>query len=358
MTTNRFEIDDTYQPPRGRLTADEDDPEVSVATVAEHAFCARAGLLSQERTEEDWGEEELTFDPLLRYEIDAIRELLCQKFVYWAIYIFALIGTSVVAVRVIPDDGRWRHVGWSLVAMLFLVLAYRIVALTRDLLALLQQRHKALCGVEREFDFSDGSIQTFNWWDVYESGFASEKTRRLWDTECKLKGRPWRILVRGSDYVPVFRTHKTTERLKPQHIVRVMAYCHLVLANLGRASPFGVVLYGDTFVGVAVPNDPQYRSQFHAALVGTRETIRNWEMEGEFPPLPTPRSKCSKCRLAEPRRVEVQRVTRMGDHELDPFILWRSKQRFHCDCGDRFRWKPPHERIKQLLLRSDDEMDS
>lgn len=350
----RFEIEGSEDESRRRqLDARDDDPRVSVSTVAEYVYCARAGLLSHERRSKDRGEEERTYDALPRYEREAIEQAFTRRFKLWFVSLVVFLTVSFVAVWTTPDQGAWRIVAIVIAAMALLALAYRIVGLTQELVVLLWRRHSAFSGVEREFNLDDGEIQPVVWWDFYASGFQSQQLEPMLDEKWKLEGKPWRVLIKGSEYIPVFKARKAHETPKPQHIARIMAYCHLMLATQDRVSPFGVILYGKSYEGVAVPNDERYRNRFHAALLAVRKMVR--ESKAKPPDIPDQTAKCSACPLGYPRRIEKLQPTMQDGAALDPKILWSNHgKRFHCDCGDRFGWRPPHQRSEELDLRMED----
>lgn len=352
MVTNmRFEFENSdIEDRRKRLDAGDNDPRVSVSAIGEYIFCTRAGLLSQERQAKDRGEEEPTFDSLPRYEREAIMDALSSKCKWWMIGLVFFVITAVASVWLTPDHGAWRIIVVVTAAAALLALAYFIVGQTSDVVVLLRRRHDAFAGVAREFDFDDGEIHPVVWWDFFESGFESQKPLPMLDEKWKLDGKPFRVLIRGSEYIPVFKAKKAHERPKPQHIAKIMAYCHLILATQDRVSPFGVILYGNSYEGVAVPNHDRFRTRFHNALVAVREMVKALE-DGPPPGIPNNTAKCAKCPWGRPRRVEKLQATMQDGRELDPNILWSNHgKRYHCDCGDRFEWIPPHERSKELGL--------
>jgi hypothetical protein len=89
---------------------------------------------------------------------------------------------------------------------------------------------------------------------------------------------------------------KTVQR---QHQIRMAAYCHLVEVCEGAESPYGIVLFGDSYQGMAIPNNSQNRKALHEELQKARQTIQ--AVKGNKEPLP-PRNDqiCRGCPLGEP----------------------------------------------------------
>jgi len=137
----------------------------------------------------------------------------------------------------------------------------------------------------------------------------------------KLAGRPWRILAYGDLRIPVWRRRPSknpvSNRLYPQHYVRMAAYCHLLeQAEPGAISPYGIVLEKQSYIGMTVPNLIPAKRSFHDALVSTRTLLERLPIE---PPAPNnPSSLCTHCPHNRP-------------DDLTGISI----------CGARFHWTPP-----------------
>ena len=77
------------------------------------------------------------------------------------------------------------------------------------------------------------------------------------------------------------------------------AYCHLLEVCEGARSPYGVILKGETFAAVTVPNTQRTRAMFHEALLAAREVVRESE-EVNRSPLPPEPSSATIVRVAGP----------------------------------------------------------
>ena len=52
------------------------------------------------------------------------------------------------------------------------------------------------------------------------------------------------------------------------------AYCHLIETCEGAESPYGIVLYPDSYECVTVPNSPENQNKLHSGLLRARKIIR------------------------------------------------------------------------------------
>ena len=135
-----------------------------------------------------------------------------------------------------------------------------------------------------------------------------------------------------------------------QHLVRTMAHCHLIEVTEGAICPYAVVLFGDTYQGVTIPNIRENRDKFYTALEHVRKMIKQSDAGEWQPPEPASTKICSTCPHGFPLPAIEQIKTLRHGQPLEPFLLVNRKGRvFNCRCGGRFRWKPGHERNARLV---------
>jgi len=203
---------------------------------------------------------------------------------------------------------------------------------------------------EPQFGIGDDP-QPIDWWELRNSGFTAARYEEpLRDDAWKLTGRPFLVLCRGDDRVPVFRQHHPTETLYRQHFARIAAYCHLIQRSTGYKSPYGVILFGTTYKGVALRNSPSAQAAFHQGLAEARQTVRQ-ARRGDDPRPPEP-ERCVRCPVGRPvLRIEGVTDTVCEGRVLQAGCLYGPENKlYHSACGDRFRWVPPHERMHELRL--------
>ena len=183
-----------------------------------------------------------------------------------------------------------------------------------------------------------------NWWSLLKAGMTPveyEEGHR--DPTLCLSGRPWRVLQRGSLRIPVFRKRSGPPELHPQHFIRMTAYCHLVAECELAEVPYAIVLFGDDFDGIAIPNRPQDGQPFRDALQSARDVLLEFETQCKPPPLPEPTSACRNCHWGLPRRCDGEQNSTFQTKGRDEVL-------YHSPCGDLFGWVPPTERARQLGL--------
>ncbi|MEZ6100705.1 MAG: hypothetical protein R3E01_17180 [Pirellulaceae bacterium] len=353
----RFEIESTQEPepkayatqierePRPLLQAADDDPEVTASTIAEYTFCPRAGILTHEGGFTDPEEELPSLTLLPWYEQAAIEEaythalyvlfafpigllagvvILSLLFLGHFIYPFLLVGSIAVwALFAKRAYQRWREIG--------------------------ERRLAAQLATECNPVPGKNAFQPVDWWGLLLAGYEVRRPESaLHDESWKLSGKPRRILQKGTMSIPVHRIRKPEGPILPQHIVRVMAHCHLIETTEGANSPFAVILFGNTYQGMTVPNTKENRERFYSALERVRTAITESDAGERQPPEPITGNACSACHFGHPRPVALEDKTMRYGEPLDPVLFHNGKKVFHCDCGDRFHWKPKHERTRKL----------
>ena len=337
--------------PDNQLTAQAADPEVGVYTLSEFVFCVRAGSLPFEKakSEEVDQAESPNWDYLPRHDLPQIESTLQQlkpKVSFWGI-----AGTMVLLVTLILAFTSPVEV--TGLGLIFLVwIGVKLCPLAYRALTLAWIQSQAQNATAREPDLNSNGNQAVNWWELHKAGFRSVSYQDyLFHADWKLRGRPWRVLRRGSVRIPVFRKLHGDSTLHRQHSVRIAAYCDLIEECEGAESPYGVVLFGKGFDGVAIGNTPEIQCLFHSELLNVRKVIRQ-SQDGEKPPEPPAKSLCYRCPVGRPIVHRPHETEHAYYDRLLPVKAFRGKdgQRYHSHCGDRFRWLPPHERSEAKEL--------
>jgi hypothetical protein len=248
-------------------------------------------------------------------------------------------------------------IDWRVGMILALLAAWVIRRLLRELrnvVELSRRLQAARDAVPAEPDPDFAKSQQVNWWGLLKAGWtAVEYEDPHEDPQWRVSGKPWRVLHKGSLRVPVFRKRRGNDRLYPQHLARMAAYGHLIEVAEGATVPYGVVLFGDGYEGITVPNSDEHGRIFEQGLHDARRLFEAVESAGVVPDIPQPTTVCHACPWGRPR------VYRPGitDTELDGTRLPPYRTRgedgrlYHSPCGDRFGWVPPHDRAAEKGLR-------
>jgi hypothetical protein len=336
---------------RDVLAAEADDPWLTVHGLSEFAFCLRAGLcLYEQDFEDDESEPEadVYFLPIHEpRELELVLETLIRQFLWVAgggLGAFALLA---LAAWFTGSGGVWLAAGvtFPVTAWGLYDRGYWVYAAQRQL-ALWQE------ATPRMPDAETPRIQEIDWRDLLASeATALQPPAAYQDADLRLGGKPWRVLEYGDLRIPVFKPRRPWKDLFPQHFVRMTAYCHLLEINEGARSPYGVIVKGETFAAVTVPNTPRTQAMFHEALRAARRTVREAEEINGRPHGPKDRGFCRECPFGWPVRL------RPGEPYLRhgaPIALNVAKDRreteYHSHCGDRFGWIPPHQMAEAMEL--------
>lgn len=325
-----------------QMVANSGDPWISVHAIAEYKFCPRAGLLAYENKQTDDDDEPLAFDILPRFELEAIERALVEKkqeFVKW-IYVFLGLAIGGPIAEKFQQPAILVLIGAGMVFV-----SYQILRLAWDVIELLKRRHQARSSRCIEPDPYCKVMQPVNWFGLLNLGYESIRPQdSLRDSDWRFDGRPWRILRRGALSIPVFRTRSPQENPKEQQIVKIMAYCRLVEECFQNKCPFGIVLTGEDYSGFTVPNLDPFQESFCTSLMALRQLALAADNRSEGLVAPNERA-CVGCPLGEPRPVSLgKRVHRFGAPVTVRRLGTSDGKDYHCDCGDRFEWVPPHER--------------
>ena len=317
-----------------RMMASPDDKWLSVHAIAEYSFCPRAGLIAYENRRGEDDDETPSLFTLPKFELDAINAAIS-----WQLKVVCLWGVGTAIASVIAS--QWH----PLLALVVIWLGVKnVLSRLGQILELVRRRRNALKARCAEPNPSSDQLQSVNWFGLLHLGFESVRLKEpLRDTDWKFDGRPWRVLRKGSLTIPVFCTRSAVDQPHDSHRVKIAAYCRLCALAFGDAScPYGIVITGDDHSGFAVPNHPRFRARFHDCLNELRRlaAMADQRQEGA---VAFDSRKCSHCPLARPRLMSRgQRIQRLGRSvEAHPVAVTHYGPQ-HCDCGDRFRWRPPY----------------
>ena len=345
--------DGFHNAPHVTLRADNGERWVGVHELSECVFCARAGLIVVEQDRDDEGEEEqkqarLGYrPPYIPREIEAGLERIGQELILLFAALMMTLAVTMILMRLVDHRIVWLGV----VMMLYVV--SRMPERIWQYLEWAALRRQAMRAPPRRPTADLQEEQAVNWWELLQTGCAAKRYREPFsDPELKLAGRPFQVLLDGPLKIPVIRVNNPEKRVHPNHRARIAAYCRLIEVCLGGESPYGIVLFGRTYDGIAVPHQREARDAFHGGLVQIRELARKTAGEPVHVDPPEKPSKCSGCPWGRPFSLEhcEQEHRRFGS--LLPVFQAASATRvlYHSHCGDRFGWVPPHEKARELEL--------
>lgn len=323
---------------------------IGVHVLSEHVFCPRAALLAYE-SGPDSGDEEPCLGPRLdlfaEYDEHRFAEALHIAWGELRLWL-TLLAPAILVVLL-----AWYFLSpvAALVASLpiFVLLVKCLEALGR-IIALVRARAIFRAAAPVEIDLAPTEVRRVNWWSLRKAGFDCIKLADTLATpDGGLKGKPWRMLKKGNTIgIPVIRRHRGSQDWGFQHEVRLAAYCRLIENCEGRSSPFGVILFAGSYDCAIIPNSPALQMRGELALADAREFLEIQQRGTHIPAAPTDR-RCAGCPYGAPvqfRRGKTEST--LGEVKLTPYTTnsvradGRVRGEFHCLCGDRFKWVPPH----------------
>lgn len=338
--------------------ADNNSPRVGVHVMSEFMYCPRAGIVTFDQQKEDTGCEAevapalggLPMHDLNRIQkmLQALREQLAFS------CILNVVSATVVLLA---------YLAWGLPVLLLLVGNYYAAIWLRGLLRdydILRRRLKeAETAAIQEPDWSLRVPQEIYWWSLVRAGFdVIQKQAAILDRDLHLAGKPWRVLQRGGKHIPVIKIPVPADlddprrhgQMSRQARARLAAYAYLVNRVERGQSDWVIVVFGQSYQGVAVPIDESMMSLFATGLQSARQMLAQYLADPTFIPDPARgASPCIRCPHGQPDRPETPTVFR-GVQVTSYITQSADGKRYHCICGDRFRWVPPHEDAKRLGL--------
>jgi hypothetical protein len=343
-----------HEPQRLRLAAGQDTPWLGVHLITEFIFCPRAGLLLYEQNPDEEEPEETDLpqlDYVPHYQLSEIERALTRAIQQLRMRggLLLLILASIVGVLKVVFGVDFWWILWPLGAYAVFAIPMVLGGPLGQIANLNSERDEARKAKPHEPNPQTTDNEPVNWWGLLKAGFDSVPYREsLRDPRWRVAGRPWRVLRKGSLRIPVWRRRKgdeTDRRLRGQHYARMAAYCHLIKEVEGAESPYGVILFGDTYQGVTVSDGVGSRTAFHRGLRAARDVIRQAQA-GTDPAVPQ-RPPCRGCPYGTPYVYQPGE----SDGNRPPYLKRGVDDRnYHSKCGDRFRWVPPHQKAADKAL--------
>jgi hypothetical protein len=327
-------------------------PEVGVHVLSEHVFCPRAALLARE-SGVDSGEEGVMPsqcpDGVFDYDEHRFVEAIHAA---WADVRFWLMMLAPALIFVLAVWRLWSPMTGLMATLPFFYCLARLWECGVRVVDLIREQAVFNAAAVTEVDSAATGIRQVNWWSLRKAGFDCLKPAdSMSDPEYRLAGKPWRMLVKGTTLrIPVIRKHRGERVWRPQHRVRISAYCRLIEVCQGGHAPFGILLFADSYECLIIPNTVVEKSQFEQALEEVRDFLRLQE-QGQFAPMKPVDNRCRGCPFGEPRQFERGQETKVNGMPIVPLQTNAADNKlYHCPCGDRFNWVPPHELAVKLRI--------
>jgi len=325
-------------------------PGIGVHTLSEYVFCPRAGVLAWESKAADQGEDGSPIGPRLDGFHDYDEHRFCEE-------IQAAWGQLRLWLTLLAPSLLLAFVIWRMYSPLSAVISTlpafyfvaRIFETTRVIFSLVRERAVLRAAPAAEIDLAPQQIHEVNWWTLRKSGFDYAKPNDTY-SDGELNGRPWRLLIKETMWrIPVIRKHRGERIWGHQHVIRSAAYCRLVEALEGGQAPFGVLMFAGSYQCLVIPNTPEVRAKLNQAIRELNEFLEFYDRLGFMPGVPAD-NRCRGCPWGKP--VEFHEPTILNGRELPAIrIEGIRKGNFHCACGDKFSWVPPHEDTERLKER-------
>ncbi|PSN15941.1 hypothetical protein C7293_04840 [filamentous cyanobacterium CCT1] len=332
--------------------------------MTEFIFCPRAGLITFETKQEDDDNDDrelqgqqkaqLTYRPY--YSLRPIEESLEKALNDLRRLPKLAGGTALVSFLLLLLTGALQ--AWLLALVIpALILIFGTFNAYPRISYFGKLRDMARKALPREPDPQSVDNTAINWWSLLAAGFDSVPYRdTLKDHSWRVAGKPWRVLRKGSLRIPVWRRRGEAEnqaKIRGQHYARMAAYCRLIEKAEGGSSPYGIILFGNSYDGIAIANNQGSRSAFHKGLREARQVIKGKQRWERDPSPPSTGTICSSCPLGKPFTYRPgESDNRPGRLNTSPHLAFGDDGRaYHSECGDRFQWIPPHQKAfaKRLI---------
>lgn len=324
---------------------------LTVHALSEFVFCPRAGLIVHELEQvEDERPLRYNVDYVPLYDLASVEEALNRQMNRLWVLLGAM-GLLLIVAFVAYLLGRMLFL--APVGLGILWLSWRGTRRLNLVLELAETRSIAHAAVGREPTPKSRQYEAVNWWELLAAGFDSVPYREsLVDDKLGIRGKPWRVLRKGSLRIPVVRlsSDETTDTPRPQHVIGVAAYCHLLRTCEGQESPYGVLLFGNSWDGLAVVACDEIHAELQEAVRLARIRLPIVAQHGSFEGSIL-LEECDGCRHGRPVVVDaIQGSPWWGEDGAIHGVGGRDGRLYHSCCGDRFEWLPPHRKAVTLKL--------
>jgi hypothetical protein len=339
---------------------DEDAPALGAHTMSEFIYCARAGVIALEQQQGDDSGSEVQDDPKLgglpTHDVTRIRQALEEVREFLKIPVAVNIGFALAILLVA------LNMGW-VAAVLLPVQVFCGMKLWKylKLYSILRKKlRSAESAAVAEPLWDLRQPQPIQWWSLIRAGFDSVQLQApLMDRDLRLSGKPWRVLQRGSQHLPVLRISikegdgydmRRDGRLRPPQMARLVAYAYLLNRVQHAQSDWVIVLFDTSYEGLAVPITESMLNTFADGLRAARAQLGQYHDDADYKPKPARDGMpCIRCPHGKPKSPIKPESFRGA--VIAPFVTESPRGvPFHCPCGDRFRWVPPHEQAEALGL--------
>ncbi len=322
---------------------------IGVHALSEFVFCPRAGVLSIESQRDDDGEEDVSLGPKLSgffdYDARVFADRSTAEWSRWKQWLTFLAPCALLVWVAWKMASPFSAVVVSLPALYVLL---RLLDVTIALFILRKHQNEFKAAAVRNVEMNPSQIGSVNWWTLRKAGFDCVRSLDAYVDE-ELKGRPWRLLVKDTQWrIPVIRKHRGERTCGPQHVVRAAAYCRLVETCEGGRAPFAILLFADSYEAIVIPNSPNAQTMLDRSLREMDDVLTAFERTRLQPAAPTDQ-RCKGCHWGQPTSFRNETV--LNGVPVAPIrIEGVGSSNYHSCCGDRFQWVAPHE--KTIALRA------
>jgi hypothetical protein len=316
-------------------------PPLSVHELSQYKYCPRAGLLAFEaplnEAGEDWPRVRLSYLP--KYNLAEIERWISNA----TLVLIGSVGLAAIALGWVFlasmfGSGKTDVYGWLAFGVLFLASAADLVVI----MLLVRRRREALGTPAREPEFVGDEPISIHWWELRAAGYQPRSPSKIDDDELlNVHGKPWLVMVRGNQWIPVIRMRGASSTVHANHILRLAAYRYLIETSTHYECPFGLLLLPNSLEARAVSKPALSKAELQTVAADFRQLIDS----RRTPAPPAKQSICDKCFFGLPHRYVVDKSETYSEGQpLPPLTVKVAGKYWHSKCGDRFRWHTPPTR--------------
>lgn len=338
------------------LRASDADETLGVHDITEFLFCQRAGVISwhEEHDDPNASPRTVLLGYLPKYDLASINEAIGRIVTQMFVAAFGgLIGVAATLAL-----AYWGSLLLAVMAsaLLLITLAGLIVFQFVCLAILWRRRIQALGATPGEPQFAGDREVAVDWWKMRAAGWTPHRyPEGLHVDEWKLSAKPWLVLFRGNQRIPVFRWKTKSRVPKKQHFARIAGYCALIERATGCESPYGILLYHGKQVGVAIPFSEIAGQAFAHGVRGLRHRLQAFGA-GLETPKPRHEGRCWGCPHGDPIAFLTEGRVEDGADRTRPLAFDRRER--HSPCGDRFNWTPKHRNASRYGLIDEGDLNA